>query len=136
MNKYLIFTLLISQLTILVASDFTVAKNVQVNQSANLKPAKKIKELILETISQILKNNLINLDRLLIDLRVYLQDEFELGVCGEHETLINSSSKSERQAYLDLVTQLNSELTTSLKKFEDAIKQLKNLNLKAGKLKG
>lgn len=118
------------------ASDFTVPKNAPVTNQASSNSAKKIKELILDQVSQILKFNLIDLDRILIDLRVYLQDEVELGWCGEQQTLINSSSKSQRQAYLDLVTQLNLELANSIKIVEQKINELKSLNLKAKKLKG
>jgi hypothetical protein len=122
------------------ASDFVLPKNVQASNktasNSNLLSAKKIKESILEQISQILKFNLIGLDRILIDLRVLLQDEVELGLCGEHDTLINSSSRSERQAYLDLITQLNLELVTSMQVVEQKIKEIKALNFKAKKLKG
>ncbi len=135
--KYLFFSLLIVSSIWLTPSDFTLPKNVQTSKQVVVNnSAKKIKELILEQISQLLKLNLIGLDRILIDLRVYLQDEFEAGLCGEHETLINSSSKSQRQAYLDLITQLNLELANSIKVVEQKINEIKALNLKAGKLKG
>ena len=115
------------------ANDFTTPKNLA-NQP--LPAAKKIKEVILEQISTILKKDLIKLDFLLIELRAYLQDEFELALCGEKTTLINSSSKADRQAYLEVIQALEEELLSDFKKIQDKIKQLRTLNLKAAKLKG
>ncbi len=115
------------------ANDFTTPKNLA-NQP--LPAAKKIKEVTLEQISSVLKKHLINLDFLLIELRAYLQDEFELALCGEKITLINSSSKADRQAYLEVIQELEEELVNDFKRIQDKIKRLKTLNLKAAKLKG
>ena len=116
-------------------NDFTVPKN-QIKPNQSLKTGKKIKEQIVDEIIKIISKSLVSLDYISIKSRVYLIDQLELALCGESGTLINSSSKSERQAYLDLVEALNQELIQTSKKVEDLIKQIKELNLKAGKLKG
>lgn len=121
--------------TVVIASEFVTPKY-NLNQPANLKPAKKIKELIIDKISHVVRDLLVKLDYLSINARVYLLDQLELGLCGESTTIINSSSKSQRQAYLDLLQEIEQDITNFNHNLEDKLNKLKTLNLKATKLKG
>lgn len=134
--KNLVFTVFVHWGLVLAANEFVVAKTQPVAPTSNLKSAKKIKELACESLEIIVREALVNLDRSSIDMRVYLLDQLKDVFCGEDTVLINSSSRSERQAYLDLVQALEQDLHDFANRLDMRIDQLKKLNSKAGKLKG
>lgn len=117
----------------LIAHDFTIPKN---TKNTNLRPAKKIKEQTIEDIFKVVRESLVSLDYLSTKTRAYFLDQLQLALCGESSTVINSNSKSDRQAYLDLVGEIEQDLINFTKSLDSKMKKLKTLNLKAEKLKG
>ncbi len=136
LKKIILVGLIIANINfnlVLTAHDFTVPKS---TKNTNLSSAKKIKEQIIEDIFKVVRQCLVNLDYLSTKTRAYFLDQLELGLCGEANTVINSSSKSERQAYLDLVQEIEQDLINFTNSLDSKMKKLKTLNLKAEKLKG
>jgi hypothetical protein len=104
---------------VICANEFTVPK---IKKPIKIS-ARKIKENTLEKIGEALKL-LIKLDLELLNLRADLQTEFEAGLYSDGGACINSSSKSERQQYLDTLTALNIDLEDQISIIKNKIKKL------------
>jgi hypothetical protein len=125
--------------TCLVANEFVLSKTVgPSNLVATKKSAKKIKELIFEKISKIFKDLLVG-NQLEISLRASLQDDLEAGLDGDDQVAINSSSKAKRQAYLQILQEIEEELGQYNKLLQaklNRLEKLKLVELKAVTLEG
>jgi len=137
-KKIIIFGLLMIA-TCLVANEFVLSKTVgPSNLVATKKSAKKIKELIFEKISKIFKDLLVG-NQLEISLRASLQDDLEAGLDGDDQVAINSSSKAKRQAYLQILQEIEEELGQYNKLLQaklNRLEKLKLVELKAVTLEG
>lgn len=137
--KKIIIVGLLMLATCLVANEFVVTKTVSPsNLVVAKKTAKKIKELIFEKISKIFKDLLVN-DQLEISLRARLQDDLEAGLDGDDQVAINSSSKAKRQAYLQILQEIEDELHRHNKLLQvklNSLEKLKLTELKAVTLEG
>lgn len=137
-KKIIIFGLLMIA-TCLVANEFVLSKTVgPSNLVTTKKSAKKIKELIFEKISKIFKDLLVG-NQLEISLRASLQDDLEAGLDGDDQVAINSSSKAKRQAYLQILQEIEEELGQYNKLLQaklNRLEKLKLVELKAVTLEG
>jgi hypothetical protein len=135
--KYVILSGVIFVSSDFAADDFTLPKNstnLDIKASRrSVVSVKKSREGIFEELGEILKN-LLDHDRMSLELRAFFQDELELSLCGDELALAESSSKSQLRENLKLLQEVNECLMGQTKKIKELIIKIKKL--KTGKLKG